>query len=339
MANCFDNLISIRGACTETTASLGMYLDDYGVSLSECDAYYTKDYSSAEDFALKKISSAGKMIASEVQRNFMKKMLIKPVSENNRAGFYLDNMQSDALLNATMKGIEFDFYSENSFLDLYVDYIELFTDYSGTVDVKIYDLYQNKLIDTVTVTCVANQVSRKMVGKKYPTYRHNMNIAFLYDATSINSFKTTVINGGCSSCEGNGYFFECNSYTQARGVQIGTATNKIKENMSGVGYTGGLSIGYALTCNYDLWLCSIGNILALALIYKSCERIMFSALNETDRINTRTTINREQAQAKYDWFLNAYNEQMQMILPNIRIPIDNLCFECNDRVRTTVSLP
>ena len=339
MANCFDNLISIRGACTETTATLEMYLDDFGVTLTECESYVTKTYPSAEDFALNKISSAGKMLSSEIQRSFMGKMRTTPLIENNRAGHYLTDMQSDALLNATMKGIEFTFYSKSSFVDLYVDFIELFTDFTGTIDVKVYDLYQNKLVDTITVTCVANQISRKTVGKKYPSYRHDMNLIFVYDASTIGSFKTTTNSTYCSSCEGANYWVDCNSYTRARGVQVGTATNKIAENMNGVGYTGGLSVGYSINCNYDLWLCSVGQMLVMPLIYKSCALIMFAALNETDRINSRTTINREQAQRKFDWFETAYREQMEMILPNIKIPTDNLCFECNNRIKTRIALP
>lgn len=336
---CFDNLISIRGACTETSATLGMYLDDYGVTLSECEAYVTKNYANAEAFALAKISSAGKMLASELQRSFMGRMRTTPLIESNRTGFYNDNMEADASLPATMKGIEYRFYSENSFFDLYVDYIELFTDFSGSVDVNIYDLFQNKLLDTITVTCVANQISRKMVGKKYESYRHDMNVVFLYDASTVSSYKTGISATGCGSCEGKDYWIDCNSYTRARAVQVGTATNKVAENMSGVSYTGGLSVGYSLTCNYDLWLCSVGKLLAMPFIYKSCALILWSALYESDRINTRTTINRGDLEKKHAWFEQAYREQMNMIMPEIRIPADNLCFSCHQKVRYQVSLP
>lgn len=339
MPNCFDNLISIRGACTETTATLGLYLDDVGVTLRECESYVTQTYENAEAFALDKISSAGKMISAEVQRGFMGKMLTRPLIENSRVGYYLDNMQGDSNLAATMKGIQLKTYSESSFLDLFIDYIELFTDFTGSVDVKIYDLFQNKLVDTIAVTCTANQISRKQVGKKYPCYRHDMNYAIVYDASTISGYKTGVTNTSCGSCEGRNYYYECGSFVTARGVTVGTATDKIDENMTGVNYTGGLSIGYGLTCNYDNWICSIGSALGMALLYKSAANIMFAALNETDRINTRTTINLEQAKRKLDWFEQKYQEQMSLILPNIRIPQDNLCFECNDRVRTRIALP
>ncbi len=339
MPNCFDNLISIRGACTETSATLGMYLDDFGISLRECESYVTKDYENAEDFVLKKISSAGKIIASEIQRHFMGKMLTRPIVENSRVGYYLDNMQTDTNLSATMKGVQMNVYAENSFLDLFIDYIELFVDITGNVDVKIYDLYQNKLIDTITVSCTANQISRKIVGKKYPTYRHDMKYAIVYDASTISGYKTGVTSTSCGTCEGKNYYYECGSFVTARGVTVGTATDKVDENMSGVNYTGGLSVGYSLSCNYDLWICSVGQALALPLIYKAGSIIMFSAINETDRINTRTTINIEQAKKKYDWFETMYREQMNMLLPNMRIPSDNLCFECFDRVRTRIALP
>lgn len=337
--NCFDNLISIRGACTETAATSGLYLDDFGITLNECDNYVTEDYANTEDFALKKIQAAGKMVASSVNTFFAGKMKTTPLSENNRAGYVLQNMESDPLLAATMKGIQFDVYAEKSFLDFYVDYVELFTDFTGTIDVKIYDLFQNKLLDTISVTTVANQVSRKTVGKKYSTYRHDMSIVFLYDASTINSYKTVISATGCGNCRDRNYFYKCNTYTQGRGVQVGVATDKINENMSGASYTGGLSVGYSVSCNYDLWLCSIGGLIALPLLYKSAAMIMFAAMNEGKRVNTANTINYEQLQRKYNHFDTEYRNEMNRILPLIRIPADNMCFECNDRVRTRISLP
>lgn len=337
--NCFDNLISIRGACTETSATTGMYLDDFGITLSECDSYVTKDYENTEDFVLKKIQSAGKMMAADVQSYFRKKMITTPILDNNKVGYRLQNMASDSAVAATMKGVQFNVYSERSFLDLYVDYIELFTDFSGTIDVKVYDLFQNVLLDTITVTTVANQISRKVVGKKYSTYRHDMNIAFLYDASTVGSFQTIISSSGCASCRDQSYFYQCNTYTRARSVQVGVATNKIDENMTGVSYSGGMSIGYSLNCNYDLWICSIGGLLTLPFIYKSCERIMFAAMNEGTRFNTANTINMEQLQKKHEFFNTMYQQEMARILPEIRIPVDNLCFECYDSIRSRVILP
>jgi hypothetical protein len=338
-SNCFDNLVSIRGACTETTATSGLYLDDFGVTLNECESYVTGDYSDAEDFVLKKIQASGKMIASSVNTFFSGKMITSPLSDNNRAGYVLQDMEADPLVLATMKGIQFNVYSEKSFLDFYVDYVELFTDFTGSIDVKVYDLFQNKLLDTISVNTTANQISRKTVGKKYSTYRHDMNIAFLYDASTVGAYKTVISATGCGNCRDRNYFFKCNTYTQGRGVQIGVATNKVNENMSGTSYTGGMSVGYSVSCNYDLWLCSIGGLLALPLIYKSCAMIMFAAMNEGKRINTATTINMEQIQRKYNYFDTEYRNEMNRILPLIRIPEDNMCFECNDRVRTRISLP
>lgn len=337
--NCFDNLISIRGACVETSATSGLYLDDFGVTLSECDSYVTKDYENTEDFVLKKIQSAGKLLSADVQSFFRKKMITTPLMDNNKVGYRLQDMGTDPLVAATMKGIQMNVYAEKSFLDLYVDYVELFTDFTGTINVQVYDLFQNVLLDTIAVTTTANQISRKTVGKKYSTYRHDMNIAFLYDAGSVGAYQTVISPSYCSGCRERGHFYPCNGYVNARGVQIGTATNKINENMNGVAYTGGLSIGYSLNCNYDLWVCSAGGLLTLPLIYKSCERILFSALNESDRFNTANTINIEQIEKKHAFFNAQYEQEMARTMPNIKIPADNMCFECYDRVKTRIQLP
>ena len=91
-----------------------------------------------------------------------------------------------------MSVIEVELCNLNSFVDFYLSELSVHVTSTGNVDVLVYDLFQNKLLDTITVAAIANEVVTVFPNKTYSSDRKNLNLIFVYDSTGVNSIQTSV---------------------------------------------------------------------------------------------------------------------------------------------------
>jgi len=73
--------------------------------------------------------------------------------ENFRIGQPEDNLRLIAG-SGYLKGVEIDLCQSRSYLDVFVSEIALQLSATQSVDVLVYDLLQNKLLDTITIDCL-----------------------------------------------------------------------------------------------------------------------------------------------------------------------------------------
>lgn len=334
---CLDNIVSIRNSCTAVTSNSGLYLDQIDVTLREVNEYVTRDFPNGSALVEDKISFASREVAATINAHFAGRYRATSVIDSKRIGFNLDNKETVAA-SAVMKGQHIEICRNDSYVELHLSQLELFVNFTGDVDVNVYDLIQGKLIDTVTVAAVAGEVVSVDVNKTYKAKRKNMDLFIGYDATNIASYKTEILAGTCRSC-GSGSLTSLNSYLRARGASISIAGSKINSNIVGESFTGGLSLVYSVACDHESWLCSVQNVIALPVMYLTAANLMRFALDYSDQFNTTTHIDRPQLERRHNYYLQKYNETLGQALSNMRVPSDSLCFECNDRVKTVVNLP
>jgi len=336
MSNCFNNIITVKGGCSDTTPLSGYYINDL-VSLDELNSFVGNEHKDGEALALDKIQFAIKQITGMVFNAFSNKFKANSLLDGMRIGFPSEYLVAKQGTNGTYKGINFELCNHSSFLDVHISTISLQLDVTQDVDVKVFNLTTGELVDTITISAVAGKIVTVPFGKTYESDRRRLNLIFVYDTTGINSYTTTINNtNGCLSCGGNQY---TNSHVLYRGINIPTASQAIKSNINTQGDTAGLSIVYSITCNHKEWLCTFANLLSLPILYKAGAEIMQYARLQSKRANSNTFIDLDKLSERQDLYELKYRELFDGIIQNIKLPTDVQCFECNPRSRNTIILP
>lgn len=335
---CFDDIIGLRGSCATPSSVSGLWIDDIGIELEELDAIINKSQPDSVSFFENKRDFATKQIIALLHSHFSDKYKTNTILRSGRIGFAKENQEAVAAA-ATMKGIEIELCNQDSHVDVFVSSLSLQVNTTGNVDVKVYDLFQNKLLDTITVAAVSGEVVTVYPHKTYKSVRKELDIIFVYDATAFSSVKTTVTQGGCKSCGDGGSMVNLNQYLSTRSISILNAAAKIESNLTASSDTGGMSLEYTIQCNYEGWLCNIVNSIALPILFKTGYEIMDYAYHNSKRLNTTTTINWEDLLKRRDEYNQRYQEAMNQLLQNIKLPQDEKCFECRQKSKHKVILP
>src|SRR3990167_8786759 len=338
LIDCFDDIIGLRGSCTTPASTSGLWMDDIGIDLAELDSIINKSQIDSVDFFEKKREFALRQIIQLIHTHYSDKYKTNTILRSGRIGYGKENQEVVAA-SPLLKGIEIELCNEDSFVDVFISSISLQVNTNGVVNVLVYDLFQNKLLDTIAVTAVSGQTVTVYPNKTYKSVRKELDIIFVYDATNFSSVKTTVTQGGCKSCGDGGSMVNLNQYLSTRSISILGADAKIESNLTASGDTGGLSLIYSIQCNYDEWLCTISNSVALPILFKTGYEIMDYAYNNSLRLNTTTTINYEGLLKRREEYNARYQSSIEALLQNIKLPNDEKCFECRQKSKHVVILP
>ena len=328
---CFDNLIGLKELCTGYTPTSGVYLNDIGVTLSLIESVITKEYSGPTEFVQAKIDHAINEVKNEVYGFFANDIKTKTLIDNGRVGYVNPNMT--IVLGGGWRGIKFSVYNNANYFNLEIGSIELFTDHNGTIDVKVYDLDQALLLDTVTLTTLPDTIATAFPHLSYTSNKKSLNLLFAYNSTGINSYKTTTHKGQCC-----GVYSLTNSYVRATGV---SSSSFIDSGQTTLQDTAGMSINYSLSCDPYGWMCNFSKLLALPIAYKVASDIYRTALMVTPgvRSNNSTTVNSEMMQANFMFHEKKYVDSMNKIISRISLPNESSCFSCNSPSKNAIILP
>lgn len=340
MIECLNNLVGIRTDCGEQVISdSGLYLQDLPfINLKTADSIVTTQDSG---YALlqQKLNFAQNYMVNDIRSRMMPYFKVHSVVENEIAGYTRDNMAVIAA-EANLKGIQLKIV-EYPYLSVYLSSISLFTQVTGDIPVFIYDLSQSKLLDTITVSAVANEITSMDIHKEYQTNGQILNLFICYDASEIGSYNTTVFNPGyngyvgCRGCSRRRDTY--NGYTYCYSKEMALNTQVIERNLSGSSDTGGLSITYSVSCSLDKWICQNRNGFAMALLHRAGMEIL-KEFAISNRINSLVTLRKDEAAKLEVVFQEEYDKSMDNVLKNLRLPND-LCFKCEKRIQTkTISV-
>jgi hypothetical protein len=337
--SCFDNLIGLTGTCNDTASDSGFTLGDIGISNDFLANIVTNEFSDGEALAANKINLATKLVVATISNFFSDRYKTNSVIDGTRIGQPSDNLQ--IISGSNLRGIEIELCNDTSFLDLCISQIQLQLDHTGDVDVLFYDLAQDRLLATETVTVAPNEISTLDVALNFVSDRRDLDLIAVYDATGIDSIKTTIDTTGCSTCSGGRSLSRLNGFLSARGIEIPAASQKIQKNLTGKGDTGGLSLQYSINCNHESWLCTIKKNLAMPILYKTGVELMEYAdtVSINSRSNTTVTMNKEAIEERREIYDGKYRETLENVLKRIKLPQDRKCFECNLKSKNAVILP
>ncbi len=333
--SCFSNLIGLRGACTAVAPDSGFYLDQLNITRQEIEKFIEQPYNNPDDFFLDKLEFASQVVANQVYTSFRDKYLTHSVLKSARLGYTQENMQVKAGSGKLM-GMQIELCNESSYIDFYLSEISLFLNVTGTTNVLVYDLLQNKLLDTIAVATTANQISTKVVNKTYRSDRKRLHLFIGYDSTGKNSYLTTIGENTCLNCNRN--WFYNNSWITANAVEVASADDKIQSNLDGLDHTAGLSMVYSLNCNHADWICTNNNVLAIPIMYRLASDILNYALMTTERFNSRTSIDAVKLTNMRDLYETQYQVHMESAMSRIMLPLDRNCFICQDRQRVSYAM-
>ena len=200
---CFDNYIGIEH-CDSDAPSSGKYLKDGGISTHELNMIAGQDYVDGVEFGNAKINHAISIIQNDIYSHFANKYKAKSLIDFGRAGHVADNMIEQSGSNQ-LRGVQLKLTQKSDFIKVYIKDVEIFCNYTGDISLYVYDVKQNKLLDTFTLTSVTDEVSTVSIDKHYYSNQKDLNIAFLYNANGIKSYKTTIGSVGCARCEINNF--------------------------------------------------------------------------------------------------------------------------------------
>lgn len=333
--SCFDNFISLEELCNDGSQQASFYLNQIGINKTEIEQVITKEYPTTKAFVNSKVNFAIEKVVNEVYNYLSPKFKANSILAGARIG---QPQKTQELITQTGQvGVQIQVKNPGSFLDFVISDISLYTDFTGTIDVNLYDLDQDKLLATVSVDTIAGEVSAANFSKiVVASPRQNLNLWLGYDSLgTINSYKTTVHNG-CSDCSGHVFNHR---FVRANGASV--VGQFLDGNVTVQSDTAGIAINYSVNCNHRDWLCTHRNILGIPTLYKAgieiCNHAILSAPNQ--RSMSTTTVNSDLMERKLAYFESEYAREMGNILRNMAVPSDQNCFNCEQRIvsRTTLA--
>lgn len=333
MIECLKNIVGVRG-CGEIPSVL--YVQQLtGISIADFDKAISNEKQAALPALQEIINFSTQETVEAIRQYLTTKYSLKSFIDNNVLGYYYDDKQIVDEIPDYLTGYQIRI-DKTPYLNFYISTLSLFIDVSGTVNVKIYDLIQGKLLDTIPVTAVAGEIVTVTVDKSYYTHKQRLNLFVGY--SSVGSYKTSYThpytdwgNEWCNSCFCDG------GYIYFRSAKVVSDAQKINQDIESNTYGAGLSLSYSLQCSFDEYLCNIRNQLAFPILYKAGEKIM-EEMKYSRRFNGIITAFNTDFGELRDMYAAKHINAMNDIMQSANIP-DSLCFHCKAGASTHVNLP
>ena len=333
---CLDNIVGINHACTPESPASGLYLQDLPfLTIKVADAASDEETSGGVELLREKLLFAHRGMINDLRSFIVPHMRLNSVLENDVAGYYQTNMSSVAAQAGYYKGIRarIDYHP---FLSFYLNSFSIFLDASVTANLYVIDLLQDKILDTLQFTSVANEITQTVVNKEYFSHKQRMHLLFAIDAGVAGTFKSSVYKN-FSSCHACGSGEAGNDYVIFSGVSLDQALASVDANTRGIGGTNGVSLNYSLNCHIEPLICNMASQLAWPLLHRWGAEVL-REVQYSRRLNSIVTVHAKDVEALRKEFFDEYTSKMNDIIGNMKYPND-ICFECRRRLRTAVQLP
>lgn len=345
MIPCFENLVGIRSDCGEQVASLsGLYVQDLAfINMKLVNSMIT-DESSGIELLNTLYNNAVNYLLNDVRTRMIPYFKYNSTLETNVVGFYPYQRTLKSSMNGFYKGIQLQI-RQWPYLDIFIPSLTLFVNYTGTINIKVWNLTTGELLDTVPVEVEAGV--QKVVPyfyKKYSTNGQFLNLFIGYDSTGITSYQSTVYNttiptslGNCRTCFNTPFYQFGSTYVWIYSKAIDINAAPVQINLQSINDCGGLSITYTLSCSLDKWICTNRDVYAFGLLHRWGMEILREAMLST-RLNTLIILKKEEKENLYSYFEQEYKKAMEDIFRNFRMPKD-ICFHCNTHIQTNALIP
>ena len=329
--DCFKDLVGVKGLCgTELSVSTSnLWLNNLTgwPGLVIADAAINEDTASGFDLIKQCLETAQNEIMVHFRNHLESTYKLKSIVQNGTAGTYADRKQLMPPIIANLKGIKLEIKNRPYFkFDL--SGISLNVEFSGVVNIVVYDLITGNLLDTFPITAVSGQMVRIQPNKEYSNNGQPLALFIGYE-NQVDSLKTTIKTSCCGQSKpGESYFSS---------ASIAISAQKIKENIKSSNDTGGLSLSYSIDCTIEPFVCNSARKFDWALVHKWGANVMAEAVRSR-RLHTLINLDKADNQALFTDYQTEYERTMSAILGNLSVP-DDWCFKCNPSVRKVLQIP
>ena len=327
--NCLKNLVGIKNHDNGAQA----YVNSLpGISVLDFDKAINNESQNAMARIEELIDVAIQEVRQDVQNALLGKYELKTFIENDVIGYFEENQVIVPAVVGNKVGIQIR-CNLTPYLKLFIRQIKLFCNYTGTVNIEIWDLTQNLQLNSLPVNSIAGQPVTITTDLEFLTNKQRLDLFIGYEST-FDSLKTNI--SAYTDDEGTASSW-LNSWLFVRGCSVKDGLPMLWENFNGNGGTAGISLDYSLQCSFDEKLCNIKNMLALPIQYKT-GALMMKEMRYSKRLNgvvTCYTPDHKELQADYE---NEYQLRMNQLLQNMSMPAD-LCFSCASLTESRSILP
>lgn len=329
---CFDNIVSLREYCTEQSPTSLIYLNDIGLSKSLIEDIITGDYATVQSLVNATISSTIRDVVSTINSNFSNRIKTHSAIETGVVG--VPDGSNEIIAGGGNRGIYCSLYNSSSYLNFQLASLSLHLNYTGSVDVLVYDLNTNTLLDTIAVDAVQGERVTVFPHKVYSSSYQNLNLWIGYDSDGIDSFKTVTRSTVCC-----GNYGRKTEYLSSMGEAV--TGDFLVANLTPLTTTSGIGINYSIWCDQESWLCSYARLIAAPVAHKVASELFRRGMmvSPLTRTNNSTTTNADLMKANTEWHWSNYKDGMELLLKSIHLPNDNACFYCHSPVTHKIILP
>jgi rRNA maturation endonuclease Nob1 len=333
--DCFQNLIGIDGKCTADSPESVYNVNDLtGITIHNVESGISSEPDSAVSYLTRiKDVIAPQIITDTLRTHLMTKHQMKSIIDQEVIGLFKDDLETQSA-QAFDTGINV-VVDKEPYLAFHLTKIGLQLQSSGAVNVRVIDLISGTVLDTISVTTVANVPTYVDLNKTYFTDKQKLNLLIAYDATALGSYETNLAKNFCTSC---GIPYKRGNRIQFTGKKIATGSTLINDNLESMDGTAGLSITYSLSCAVEPFICSLRALMATSVLYKVGELVMKEMRGPNNRLNSVVAVYQNDFERLELEFREMYDETIKNIMDNLNIPNDE-CFNCRSRVRHKVMTP
>jgi hypothetical protein len=174
------------------------------------------------------------------------------------------------------------------------------------------------------------------VNKTYSSNKRKLDLIFVYDTEGLYSNTTQLDYDGCATCTGYTY---SNNFVSVQPINLLESAAKIRSSLTSASHTYGLSINYSISCSLDNWMCEVSNFMALPILYKTGIEILQYAIYYSTRQNSSVNIDAERNKERLAMYTQAYNEALDATIKKINMPKYDVCFKCEEYLKSAIILP
>lgn len=347
---CIESLLGLHG-CNTQEPSTGLYIDDLGINKTFLAQLITDQFVNGEELFISKRKMAWKKLSSAFIAKINPLLKVDSLIENKRVGQVLTNStEVDPFLGVgKYAGIRVKIDPNNeSFLNFKLAEfkIDIYT-MAQPVQILVFDMATLKLIDSFNYE---SEAVEQYLNKSFQAKKRKLDLAFVYESL-WDTTKMVTKKGSCFDCGGKVRDAHICPFVDAAGIELTTDGFNVLSSKAKK-YTQGMSILYNISCDREAWLCSIGGLMALSLAYGTAVELFNFALtiSPNQRVNTTVSLNKgnkvfatsdatEGIVAARDIAASNYDEELNSLLNNIRMPDDRNCFDCRKNVKYVTALP
>jgi hypothetical protein len=227
------------------------------------------------------------------------------------------------------------FWIPSNFQVVYLSDFSLFVTagFTGTVQVKLFDLDTQETLDTFTITDPVTGWNQVRVERSYPTFR----MALAYDSTQITSVRQqvpqTVVDWWLSTAALI-YGPSCSGYI--RGIETadltGVGSFAESDNMHG------LTANFSYQCRWDHLVCSNRQLFAYPLLHLLGAELMHG-MQYSEELNRFNTVDREQAEKLIAQYYGEFTASLETACEGIMLDTSDACLQCNSPIQFVESHP